>query len=431
MRFRVRLICVLVVCLLATGCGGVSDDRTVTVLASWTGSEESGFRAVLDEFTERTGITVNYQGTRALNEVLASDVQSGRPPDIGILFSPGLLAQYARTDELVPLREILGDEYASYSAGWQQFGEIGQPDVYAVPVKANLKNLVWYRTDRFPNVAQRTISELTQESRSFQSQGIDPWCLGMHSPPTSGWPGTDWIEDLLLQESGTDAYQQWASGRLPWNSAEVRQAWSVWGTLIGVPDADRSTSVGALFNDFDDAAKPMFRNGNGCVLDHQASFAMQVYSAFDQAPTPGKDFNFFTVSGSAGSSSVPIVSADLAALFNDTPEARELIRFLASPDGQQIWPRIPRSGAFSASSQVQPDVYGDNVSKRIADRLARSGAVCYDASDTMPVEMTVAFERSVLEYLADPQRLDALLDQLERVRTGINPTEWVNFQCVP
>ena len=43
------------------------------------------------------------------------------------------------------------------------------------------------------------------------------------------------IEEIFLQTFGPDLYRQWSAGRLPWTSDQVKQAWSMWGTISGDP----------------------------------------------------------------------------------------------------------------------------------------------------------------------------------------------------
>lgn len=127
-----------------------------------------------------------------------------------------------------------------------------------------------------------------------------------------------------------------------------------------------------------------------------------------------------------------MVSADLAGMFVDSPQARELMRYLASERGQRVWPSNRDASAFSVNKQLltarspEEEVYRDDVSKRIAETL--TGTLCFDASDLMPATMSNAFYRAVLEYLDNPDRLDDLLTELERVRIG-SPEDWFNFPC--
>ncbi|MCP2259177.1 alpha-glucoside transport system substrate-binding protein [Streptoalloteichus tenebrarius] len=439
-RGRARPLLLLVVVALAAalcGCAGTTTGGAVSVLASWSGAEEQQFRAVLDAFTRETGIKVHYQGTRALSQVLHTEVQKGTPPDVAVLPSPGELALYARRGDLRPLDDVLDPaQERTYSRQWRKLERAGTENRYGVAVKADVKSLVWFsprhlRMARAPG----TWDELLALGRQAPA-GVAPWCMGMGAPPTSGWPGTDWIEDILLHQSGVDAYQRWVDGRLAWSSPEVRRAWAAWAAVTA-PGSVRGGAGSALLTDFGDAGRPMLAERPGCLLDHQASFVMAVYQGYDEVggrqPTPGEDFDFVPFPDSRGpeasASRVWEVSADLAGMFNDTPEARRLVRFLASTRGQEIWPGIEGASAFSVNREVDHRVYRDDVRRRVAEVLTGEDTLCFDASDLMPAAMRNAFYRAVLEFLADPGRLDALLADLDRVKQGVASGEWLGFSC--
>jgi len=441
-RARIGLVGLVAAVLVAsTACGTDSSGDTVTVLASWTGAEGDAFQKVLDRFTAETGIEVTYQGTRGLDQVLSSDVQRGTPPDVA-LPSPGELVKYVRSGELRPVDGILGQNpEQAYSEQWLQLQRAGTPQMYAVAVKADLKSIVWYNPANFPGAKPQTWDELVAAGRERAASGQAPWCVGMGSPPTSGWPGTDWIEDILLHQSGSEVYQRWTAGELPWTSDEVRRAWTTWGEIVHEPGVVRGGATAALLTDFGDAGKPMFAEPQGCAMEHQASFMMSAYQGFARAggsPVPVEDFDFFPFPGFGGgdpASRPSVVSADLAVMFNDTAPARELMKYLASERGQRVWPSIRGGSAFSVNKRLlkarspEEEVYRDPVSKRIAETLTSAGTLCFDASDLMPATTRNAFYRAVLEYLGNPDRLDGLLTDLEQVRIGISPDDRFNFPC--
>lgn len=415
--------------LLAGGCSASADEGTVTVLASWTGEEETAFLRLLDAFKADTGIDYNYQGTRAIEQVLAADVQRGAAPDVAVLPNPGVLAKYEKSGDLLPLDGVLeGAAGDSYGQQWLALQKIGTSRQYAVAVKADLKSLIWYNPAQLTGPKPTTWADLVAFGADLTAKGGTPWCVGMGAPPTSGWPGTDWIEDILLHSAGRGPYRAWSAGKLEWTSPEITQAWRDWGSVVAVPGAIRGGTAAALLTDFADAGKPMFTNPPGCALEHQASFIMSRYQlkrADGTSPRPGTDFDFLRFPGRDAYE----VSADLAGMFRDTPEARRLIAYLASEKAQRIWPGIPGASAFSVHPKVGPDVYADPVSRRIADTLTSASELCFDASDLMPATMSGAFHRAVLEYLSNPDRLDILLAQLEKIRLSISKDQWLDIPC--
>jgi alpha-glucoside transport system substrate-binding protein len=119
------------------------------------------------------------------------------------------------------------------------------------------------------------------------------------------------------------------------------------------------------------------------------------------------------------------VAADMASMFNDTPEARALIRFLVSEQAQRQWPAASLYSASAGASAADQDPFD----QRIAGELTGPAPLCFDASDLMPTTMRGAFYRAVLEYLSDPGRLDVLLGELDLVRAGIAGDQWLTIAC--
>jgi len=107
------------------------------------------------------------------------------------------------------------------------------------------------------------------------------------------------------------------------------------------------------------------------------------------------------------------------AMFDDTPEARELITYLAGAEAQTRW---VREGSLTANRDVPLSAYAaDPVTQKIARSLAEADAIRFDASDRMPGPMRGAFLRAVLAYTANPANLDAILEDLEQARLAAYP----------
>lgn len=215
----------------SSACGVAASSNTLQVIGVWTEGEEAAFNLVKQRFEAKTGIEVRYQGTRAVEQVLAADVQQGAAPDIAVLSSPGLLADYARRQEIKPLDFLEQKAESFYGRQWVDLQRLGTGKLYSVAVKADLKSAIWYRPATLPGPKPATWQQLVNLATSHNT----PWCLGLAAPPTSGWPGTDWIEDILLHSAGPEIYRQWAAGTLPWTSDPVRKAFQDWGAVAVRP----------------------------------------------------------------------------------------------------------------------------------------------------------------------------------------------------
>ncbi|MEU6770407.1 carbohydrate ABC transporter substrate-binding protein [Streptomyces sp. NPDC046759] len=398
-RFNV-LVLLVVMLLIAAGSMVVvwaqhDDAEPVTILGTWTGEQEKQFKTLLDGF----GIPYRYQGTAAQREVLLSKVQSGEPPDIVIMPGIGELAEYADQNRLKPLNGLYDPQ--EYGAPWKPTGT-PSADVYWVPVKADLKSIVWYRQgDRPPGSAAPLRS----------------WCIGMGDDGASGWPGTDWIEDLVLQREGAGVYEKWALGTGPtqwWRSDPVRTAWQAWAGLLR---QNRQAAGHALLTDHrggPDSHGLLFDGWGGCSLEHQGSFARSFYKSdatharlTDSAPL---------LPGGGGRAGAHEVTGDFAALFSKRAQAQDLIRRLASREGQQKWAQ--QAGVFSANRRVKPR--SGAVEHDIAVRLG-AGPRCLDASDVMAPAVRDAFYEAVLQTIATVASgrkpdIPGLLQNVQRVQ---------------
>jgi alpha-glucoside transport system substrate-binding protein len=398
---------------------------TVSVLATWTGDEQASFEAMVHPFEERTGVRVVYEGSRDVGAVLASRVQAGYPPDLVSLPSPGEMAPYARAGELVPLSRFLDlpTLRAQYGSDWLGQGAVDGTQ-YAIFVKADLKSLVWYVPSNFAAkgyAVPRSWDDLTKLDARIAASGVSPWCLGLESSSISGWPGTDWVEDILLHQSGPGPYDQWAQGRLRWTSPEVRRAFQTWGAVVAGPGMVEGGAQGALLTNFADSSG-LFARPPRCYMQHQGSFMTGFYLGADPTLKPGRDFSFFAFPEiDARYAGAQVVGGDLVAMFQDTPAARALMRYLTTAEAQAVWVR--RGGAISPNTRVPLSDYPDALSRQLASTLTNAKIVRFGASDAMPDAMQSAFYEAVLAYANDPGRLDSILADLDRVQASAYAVE--------
>jgi alpha-glucoside transport system substrate-binding protein len=242
---------------------------------------------------------------------------------------------------------------------------------------------------------------------------VRPWCIGLESDESSGWPGTDWIEDFVLRQSGPQVYDEWVAGNVRWSSPEIRWAFQSYGTLVGEQDVAGGVK-GALETHFSRAGDGLFTDPPQCLFVHQGTFMStfldEAIKGTDQQyqvmPFPDIDPRF---RGSL------IGAGDLVALLRDTPPARELISYLLSTEAQSIL--VADGGALSGN--VLMSDYPSELLQRQAKLLADANIFRFDASDAMPEEMSQAFWKAVLDFTADQSKLDIILAGLDAVQAEV------------
>jgi alpha-glucoside transport system substrate-binding protein len=423
-----------------SGCTGPSSSHTtVTVLGSWVGTEKAGFMAMVNGFELKYHhqIQVDYNGYPDASAVLATDVKNGHLPDLAVLANPGAMQQDARTGMLKPIDQALDLPTMSrqYSSGWLQLmqakGPSGSTSYYAIVVKAALKSVIWYDPAQFPasyvgllKSGNLTWNQLMSMTEHLAAAGSSPWCTGMADGSNSGWPGTDWIEDIVLHQSGLQVYDQWVHGTLPWTSAPITRAWQAFGQVAATPGLVYGGTSYELAGNPRSVGQAMFTTRPGCYLDHEASFITGFYAkdtlggaGSGSHPQASTDFSFipFPALTSVDRNNIE-VAGDLLGMFHDTPAARKFLNYLTTPQAQEAWISRLGSGAISVNKDVPASFYPDPVSSEIAKVLTQAVGVRFDASDSMPPIMETAFNDAVLEYLDNPGQLHTILQGLDHVQ---------------
>jgi alpha-glucoside transport system substrate-binding protein len=378
-----RCLVVLALLLAAAACGAGPAHRRVTIMVPWSHGEFQAFYSVVKRFEKQTGIPVDVQVTRALTQQLDAATAAGAPPDLAVLPSVGAIDRYVKDKKkggLQPLDIDLG----AYAQPFRGLATV-KGKVYAVPVKADVKSLIWHPAN--------------STGRSGK------WCLGLVSGPTSGWPGADWIADIVLAEQGPDGYRTWITeSKAQWTKAPVKDAWTEWRGMLG------STTEKAPATSFEKATEGMTRKAPTCSRAHGALSAMN----FPFERVKAGDFAFDSTPGR------PLqVSADFLGMFAaHNPDATKLIEYLSGTDAQRAWVRSKLAYAISADSKVTPQMYRTTVQQKIAGMLQpHSGhMLCFTAADVMQPDVSAAFYRAVLDYVTKPEALDGLLGSLDRIQ---------------
>jgi len=392
---------------------------TVNVLGTWGGDEQDSFLAMVKPFEDRTGVRVQYEGTRDLNAILTARVQGGNPPDLAGLPGPGQMAELAKASKLVDLGTVLDMPAMrqEYSEDWLKLGQVEGKQV-GVFIKTAAKGLIWYDPKAFSAAGYQvpgTWDDLIALAQRIADSGTTPWCIGLESGAASGWPGTDWLEDIVLRQSGPDVYDQWHQGKIKWSSPEIKRAWQTWGQIVADQRMVFGGRQGMLATNFGDAGNPMFTSPPRCYLHHQASFITSFFTQANPNLKAKDDYDFFGFPDIDQRHAGSLEGAgDLFGMFKDTPQARALIQYLATPEAQAIW--VKRGGAISPNKQVAVTDYPDPLSMQSAQLLIGARAVRFDASDLMPEAMNSAFLKAILDYVNNPAALDSILATLDTVQ---------------
>jgi alpha-glucoside transport system substrate-binding protein len=389
------------------------ETQTVTLVSPMTGEQQQQLEQVLAPFTEATGIEVAYEGVNDFATVLPVRVASGNPPDVAIFPQPGLMERFAEQEELVPLEQFMSPAQLekAYPQQWLDLGTVNN-QVYGLWYSVSVKSLVWYNPEQFQKQGYsipETWQEMMQLSQQIVDDGKTPWCLGVESGETTGWVGTDWIEDIMLRTAGPQVYDKWVNHEIPFTHPAVKKAFQRFGEIARNSEYVVGGTVGVLSIPYGDSVNGLFQSPPRCYLHRQGTF---IASFFPGTVTLGEDADVFPLPPIEAGEDIPLlVAGDVVAMFNNTPEARALMKYLASPKPHEAWARL--GGYLSPHRQVSLNVYPNEVTKRQAELLKNADTIRFDGSDLMPSSVgTGTFWSGMVNYL-NGKDLDRVLQNIE------------------
>ncbi len=400
----------------APGDGG-SD--AIDVFGPYRGVEADNFAASLLGFEEATGIDVTYTGSADFVSDLRQRIESGLDaPDIAVVPQPGLISEIVERDVAVPLADTtvaaIAEHYGE-RAGDLTLGNEG----FAAPYRVSAKSLVWYRPDVFEEygwTVPTTFDELVglveeiQGTETGSGTRIAPWCFSMASGTATGWAATDWVEDLVIRQAGTESYDRWTAGDLAWDDPAIRTALTSFDELVVASGRSAGGLRSILQVDVTRASEPLFRTPAECAMYKQASFAE---SWFPDGVDVGDEVDFFVLPGVDDGVVPPmLVGADGLVQFSDDDEVHRLMEYLVTPDGGREWAR--RGGYLSGRTSVDVESYYTDTDQLFANLLLDGRELRFDASDVMQPEIgSGLLWREITSWTAGTMSLDEFVTTID------------------
>ncbi|MBJ7536482.1 ABC transporter substrate-binding protein [Marinomonas transparens] len=365
--------------------------ETVSAFGPWMGDEKANFERVIAYFEKATGAKVNYSGSDSFEQQIVIDTQAGSAPNISIFPQPGLAADLASKGALTPLsNKVKEGVKKDYAAGqsWVDLATFkdskGDDNLYGVFYRADLKSLVWYSPDNFLDAGYdvpETMEDLKDLTKQIVADGGTPWCIGLGSGAATGWPATDWVEDMLLRTQPAAVYDGWVTNDVKFDDPRIVDAIKEFGWFAR-NDAYVDGGAGAVAStDFRDSPKGLFQSPPKCYMHRQASF---IPAFFPEGTTLGLDADFFYFPSYASKNlGNPVLGAGtLVSITNDSKGAREFIEFLRSPIAHELW--MAQTGFLSAHLGANPELYSSDAARKQGEILRYATTFRFDGSDLMP-----------------------------------------------
>jgi alpha-glucoside transport system substrate-binding protein len=381
--------------------------QTLTITGPWTGLDAQNVTQVLSYFTEATGATVNYSGSDSFEQDIVIAAQAGSPPNIAVFPQPGLAEDMAARGFLTALDDETGDWLRdNYAAGesWVDLATFAGPDgeeaLYGFFYKIDVKSLVWYSPEQFEEAGYdvpETMEQLRELTEMIVEDGGTPWCVGLGSGAATGWPATDWVEDMMLRLHEPEVYDQWVTNELPFDSPEVVEAIEAFGWFVRNDDFVQGGSAAVATTDFRDSPSGLFSFPPQCYMHKQASF---IPTFFPEGAEYGYDWDFFYFPAYEDRDlGQPVLGAGtLFSITSDNEAARVFIEWLKTPIAHEVWMGL--SGFLTPHQGVNPEAFDDESLRAMNEILLEATTFRFDGSDLMPGEIGAgAFWTAMVDFV--------------------------------
>jgi alpha-glucoside transport system substrate-binding protein len=429
---RARVVTVLAVAaLLAAGCGGSSSggkqtggtklSGTIVMMSAGESNETSAYQQIFNDLiNSKVGYKAQVESIPDFETQFQIRAKSGTL-QVAAAPQPGALPKLADAGQIVSLEDLGFNIDTLNNLVGKSFMDLGlyKGKHWGLPTNINLKSMVWYPKKAFDAKGYKvpkTWDEMMALSAQIVKDGSTPWCAGFESGGASGWPATDWLEDIMLRTAGPDTYDKWWKHEIPFNDPSVKHAAELFGKVMFTPHWVLGGAANAANLAFADAPKPMFDNPPKCWLHRQANFIAAQFPATAKA---GVDYDWFEFppidqQGVLYGGELTVVGSHA----NKAVAKDFLNRFIA----QDVQCKM---GGVSASSRISPNVnvaascYVNPILSQASTVLTaalKDGTGRFDASDLMPAAVGSGSEwTGMIKYLKQgPSSLDGILADIEK-----------------
>jgi alpha-glucoside transport system substrate-binding protein len=363
------------------------DGESVSIYASIRDKEADLLRESWKQFEDCTGIEIDYDGSGEFEAQLQVQVDGGNPPDLAFIPQPGLLARFATANKLKPMTpelKTLAD--GNYPADWLRYATVGG-QLYGTPLGANVKSFVWYSPKAFAEKGYQvptTWQDLIALSDKVVATNQKPWCVGIESGEATGWPATDWVEDLMLRTQTPEVYDQWTTHGIPFNDPRVAQAFDQVGSVLKNPKY-----VNGGYGDVKSLTTTPFQEGGlpilqgQCTLHRQANIYGNYLPEGTKVGPDGDMYAFYLPTIDPSRGKPVLVAGEFTVAFTDTEATNAVRSYLAS--GEYANSRAKLGNWITPNNKLDVSNVSQEVDKLSMQLLTDKTAVFrFDGSDLMP-----------------------------------------------
>ena len=364
----------------------------------------NGFQAENPDITVKWNLFDHEGYKTSIRNFLTADA-----PDLANWYAGNRMLPFVKAGLFEPVDDVWKDNGLSDSMGASQGSMTIDGQIWGVPYTYYQWG-VYYRKDLFAQngiSAPSTWDEFIAAGEALKAAGITPITIGTKYL----WTAAGVFDYLNLRTNGFEFHQDLTNGKIAWTDPRVRETFKNWGQLV---EAGFFIDNHAAFS-WQEALAPMV----------QGKAAMYVMGNFAVAPLREAGltddqlgfFQFPVIDPSVPlAEEAPTDTIHIPANAKNKVEAKKFLAYLARADVQGEMNKTLGQLPINKNSEIADDVF---IEAGFGMLSGTTGGIAQFFDRDAPAEMAKAGMEGFQEFMVKPERLDAILDRLEKVRGSV------------
>ena len=383
----------------------MAQQRVLTYFADYDAGPLAGMEALIVDFeAANPEIDVQLQNfdhegyKTAIRNFLTTD-----SPDLANWYAGNRMAPFVAAGQFQDVSDVweangLGDSLASAKASMTIDGkQWGVPYTY-------YQWGIYFNRDAYKAAGVEvptTWAGFIENCPKFQAAGIDCVTTGT----SALWPGAGIFDYLNLRTNGYEFHMDLTAGKIAWTDDRVRATFAEWAKFQPYITANHAAI------DWQDAAALMVQGKAANYV--MGNFAVGV---FKEGGMTNDNLGFMVfpeiTPGIPRAEEAPTDTIHITAGAKNVPDAKTFLAFVASADAQ-----TKLNAAIGQLPTNKNSTVGDDpFIKAGFESLSSAYALAQFFDRDAPAEMAKAGMEGFQEFMVKPERLDEILERLEKVR---------------
>ena len=352
---------------------------------------------------------VDHEGFKqAIRTYFASD----NPPEVMTWFAGNRMRFFGSRDVLLDISDVWEDEGWNdvYPKGFQASSQHDGKSVF-VPTAYYWWG-VYFRKDVFDDLGlgqPESWEDLLNTCDVLRENGYVPFTIGSKFLWTTG----GWFDYLNMRVNGPQFHTELTDGTIPYTDERVRNVFTYWEELL---DHDCFIENPSAYS-WQEGAEFMIKEQPDAAMYLIGDFIRDLYPD-DREEAELDFFRFPIIDPSLPVGEDAPTDGYFASAEGADPElAKRYLAFMGSKEAQELIAK--ELGRIAPRNDIDTSLYPAYVQKGLDEIINKADVIMqfYDR-DTTP-EMAAEGMNGFVEFMANPNRIDRILQKLERERSKI------------